>query len=468
MTTLALECNAAVMALVKAQWGITPSPNSGSQENMVNGSFESGTSGWTFGSVNSSVSTAAYRTGTHSVYTYEDGVGFYQTFAGITVASIATFSFYLLGYGGGNNPVTCTVTYSDATTSTHAFSPNSSDTWLLCSMLPYLTAGKTITKITFTSTPAGPTYLDDVSILNTTVAGLLLQQDEYQGSNPLYQLVFITKPEKSVLLCPNVYKIDQEIAIELHVRPVRYDLTTIQAQRVIFENIKQEVQRIFNAYRYNSLFVQTNNDTSTTTYVSTIDMKSWANNRLPRGYGRQKENLEFVANMTIVVTSYEADGDTVPVGTRLVSISILSQSLKGLIDIDWDDTEPWVKIEIPAGPIIEQNLIGTHVEGTITCRDYRSINNCLMNTAISTNAGHYPINSDGSKSSFSISGNEFAVTLQDITPQVSTAATALLVYNFTNVKIKKLHLNKAGASGSKEPVWEILFMADKVSNATVN
>lgn len=454
------------MALVKAQWGITPSPNTGTQEQVVNGGFES-TGGWTGG--DSQTWTLLAHTGIHSAAVYS--INLVQTFATpIPVSNIASLSFYAVNYNSAT-PHTeyIRVTYSDATYSDIAFSLTSIvNAWQSFSIAGSLSAGKSVSSITFLADDNLFYLVDDVSLLLTTAAAVLLQQDEYQPNNPLYQLVFITKPEKSVLLAPNVYKIDQEINIELHVRPVRYDLTTIQAQRVIFESIKQEVQRIFNTYRYNSLFVQTNNDTSTTTYVSTIDMKSWMNNRLPRGYGRQKENLEFVANMTIVVTTYEADGDTVPVGTRVVSVSILSQSLKGLVDCDWIDTEPWVKIEIPAGPIIEQNLIGTHVEGMITCRDYRSINTALMATAISTNPLHYPINSDGSKTSFSLSGTEFAVTLQDSTPQVSTAATALLVYNFTNVKIKTLRLNKTGASGLKEAIWEISFMADKVSNATVN
>ena len=308
--------------------------------------------------------------------------------------------------------------------------------------------------------------------IGTDVNNMVLQQDEYQGMNPLYQIVFITKPTKTIFLAPNVYRIDQEINLELHVRPVRYDPVTIVTQRAIFESIKVEIQRIFDTYRFNSLFLKTDTTnpcfTVTTTYVSTIDMKNWVNNRLPRGYGKGKEPLEFVANMALVVTYYEADGDTVPVGTRVTSISVLSQTLKGVVDVDWIDTEPWVKIEIPAGPIIEQNLIGTHVEGMITCRDYRSINTCFMTTAISTNAGHYPINSDGSKTSFSISGNEFSVTLQDSTPQVSTSATALLVYNFYNVKVKTLRLNKAGTSGIKESIYEISFMADMVTNPTVN
>ena len=315
---------------------------------------------------------------------------------------------------------------------------------------------------------------------------LLIQLDEYQPNQSRYQIVLKEGNLKTIFLAPSVYRLEQDISIEVHVRPVRYDPTTIDAQRAIFEGLKKVIQTVFNYYRYDSLFFDTdtyvdtgnsgNNYVDTTTYASQIEMRNFVNAPIPHGYGKQKEPLEMVARMMITVQYYQADGANVATtGSRVVSISVLSQNLYGLVDADWEDMDQWVQIRIPTGPVIEQNLIGTHVDGTITCKDWRSISNCFMTTAITENTGHYPINSNGSKTSFSVSGNEFSITIRDVSGQKvrtgnsSYYGTKLLVFWFTNVKVKRIRQVKASTQGGvSEPQWQIEFMADGYTQPTLN
>ena len=324
------------------------------------------------------------------------------------------------------------------------------------------------------------------TLFGTQPDQLLIQLDEYQPNQSRYQLVLKEGNLKSIFLAPSVYRLEQEVGIELHVRPVRYDPTTIDTQRLIFENLKKAIQQIFNYYRYDSLFfdVEThinlpcgfNNYVDTTTYASQIEMRNWVNAPIPHGYGKQKEPLEMVARMAITVEYYEADGANVATtGNRVVSISVLSQNLYGLIEAEWEDLDQWVQIKIPAGPVIEQNLIGPHIDGVITCKEWRSISNCFMKTAITENASHYPINSDGSKTNFSSNSDEFSITIRDISAQkVRTGSptyygTKLLVFWFKNVKIKRIRQVKSSTQGGvSEPQWQIEFMADSYVQPTLN
>ena len=143
--------------------------------------------------------------------------------------------------------------------------------------------------------------------------------------------------------------------------------------------------------------------------------------------------------------------DPPTITTRTKSVTILGQSLNGVIDSDWEDTNPWVRIEIPKGPILEQNLIGPHIDGEVSTTDWKSLYLCLFQIPIST--GHYPINSDGSKLNFSATGTDFVIVLED---NLGNSLT----YQFTNVKIKTIQLDKLPTSGAKWGVWKIKFMCD--------
>ena len=71
-----------------------------------------------------------------------------------------------------------------------------------------------------------------------------------------------------------------------------------------------------------------------------------------------------------------------------------------LWDADWKDTDPWVMLQVPKGPVLEQHLLGPHVEGTITCHDYHSIYTQLQTIPITIGGTQYPVNIDSSKTVF--------------------------------------------------------------------
>jgi hypothetical protein len=118
--------------------------------------------------------------------------------------------------------------------------------------------------------------------------------------------------------------------------------------------------------------------------------------------------------------------------------------------------DPWVLIQVPKGPLIEQHLKGPHVDGTIRCHDYNSIQSLLYNTAIPESPTQHPINSDMSKTVFSTtipSSPEFILYFED-------ALGNSIQINFYNVRIKKVRMNKATTSGMNPMEWEIHWMAD--------
>lgn len=140
---------------------------------------------------------------------------------------------------------------------------------------------------------------------------------------------------------------------------------------------------------------------------------------------------------------------------KVKKVTILNIDLLGLIDATWIDTDPWVKVEIPKGPIVKQNLIGPTVYGEITTHDYTSLHKCLYETEIPENPEHYPINVDNSKTKFSTepSNPEFIIILKD-------NEGIEHIYNFYNVRIQTTELEKTPTSGLKEGIWHIKFMAD--------
>ena len=475
---------------------------------ITNGGFESGTTGW--GPLGyGSISTNPVHSGSYSWFMYEDSTGITQTLSSsVPVSQIASFTFY--AYSFSDNFV-CVVTYSDSTTSSHTFIV-SGNAWVQFNMLPYLTAGKTITSIRFWCNVDNPVYLDDVSLTYTPITtyaldvlsalkalitakyavtdvidstgslttptlakqvdGLYIQLDEYNPLYPRYQLVLINGGLKSTQIAPYVYKMEQSAMLDLHVRPVRNDPdATIPNQRAIFESMKVEIQNILTANQYNALangtqdplLYDSQSGTPITTYYSVIEQKSWSPSKIPHGFGRQKDPLEMLARLSVVVTYYLANGVAVNVGTRLVSVSILSQSLLGLVDGDWEDMDQWVQIKIPKGPVIEQGLIGPHVDGIVRTTDFRSLQNCLMLTQIPENTGHYPINSDNSKTQFSTTiplSPEFIITLQDTYSVGASPSANFLIFNFYNVRIKQIKMVKADTKGTNPIYFEIHWMAD--------
>lgn len=133
-----------------------------SGEQIVNGTFEAGTTGWVFTSALSNISTAYAHSPTHSVFSYSDGSGFYQTINNIKVEWIIELSFWCI-CPHGTGTMWVLVTYTDDTTTYIQYSHGAA--WTKRDITSQLTSGKTIKQIKFGSLTDNPTYIDDASLI---------------------------------------------------------------------------------------------------------------------------------------------------------------------------------------------------------------------------------------------------------------------------------------------------------------
>ena len=445
-------------------------------QQIINGGFENGSSPW----LGSDIVSSYAHSGTYSDELVASADLLQYITIDLTKVTVNSLTFWAYTTSNSNNVFgSLYVFFTDGSSTSFMFNHSNlpANTWTqfnpTATLFPSSVLGKTVSYISFYCSPTSVTfYVDDVSLLTSTQYNpdLLIQIDEYQPLQSRYQIVFKEGNPRTIYEAPNVYRIEQGIVLELHVRPIRFDPdNTITAQRLIFEQIKQEIQRILNTYRYDSLFSNTVGGV-TTTYASTIEMRGWGQEPLPHGFGRQKEPVEMVSRLGLTIIYYECDGTPVAyIGDRVVSVSCLGNTFTGLVTAEWEDMDQWVMIKIPKGPVIEQGLIGPHVDGKVFVKDWRGLALCLMATQIPENTGHYPVNSDNSKTVFSVSGNEWSITIRDSSPQPSNTGTKLLVFWFTNVRIKQIKQVKASAQGGiMEPQWEIDWMADTYTQPTLN
>lgn len=142
-------------------------------EQIVNGDFEDGITGWTFDSPNSALSTAYAQSPTHSVFTYSDGAGFHQAIDNIPVSCVKSLTFYTryAGYAGVAT-IYVIVKYSDATETDIVFNnlpvdPSTPDAFTQRDITLQLSTGKVIVEIRFTSSTNNDSYIDDVSLIGT-------------------------------------------------------------------------------------------------------------------------------------------------------------------------------------------------------------------------------------------------------------------------------------------------------------
>jgi len=106
--------------------------------------------------------------------------------------------------------------------------------------------------------------------------------------------VLINTPARTLFLSPYTVKIEQTIRIELHVKPTKYDVDTIASFRTDFTNIKEEILRILNKYRFEEV-------------GNVLNISGWIDARLPHGFGEQREPLELVSRLNIEIMYYKVE-----------------------------------------------------------------------------------------------------------------------------------------------------------------
>ena len=465
MSTLVLDAND-ILQLVAAQWNPSNVPLIGqgqyvtvgadgttsTTQEVINGGFENGSTGWTL-NVASFLSTDYHHSGTHSLEFQQSGTAL-QTFStSIPVSSISSFVFYLYAFdvytGGGLN-----VNYSDSTFTSINLNLTQS-TWVENIInLSSLSSGKSIVSIEFyAASESGRFYLDDVSLIIKQPASCLLSLDEFNPMHPDFQIVFINGPERIIYVSDDVVKHEQDIIIQMYTKLIHYqpdDIVgangSLQNYRQQLLDMKHEMTRIFNVNRFDSL---------SETVFTTINHSNWKDAKFPHGFGNDPEPISFDTTMRVQIHWYENLSGSTDIGSRVSYIQIMGEDLLGANEIDWEDMNPWVQIQVPKGPVLEQHLLGPHTEIKFTCHDYHSLYTVLYTIPISTNL--FPVNVDNSKTVFSTNPEspQFIVALED-------SAQNIDVYNLFNVRIKTVKLVKATVSGTTMTNWEVSLMADYV------
>jgi len=436
---------------------IASSPNQ-----VINPSFESGSTGWSLSGA--SVSTGEAHTGTHSL-NFNQSNQATQNFTGIPVSSITSPITYWTYPTDSSCSIFFKVSYSDSTSQTFGGLLSSPNSWTQQSIsVGSLSAGKTITSIEiFSGASSDPVYVDDVAINFNIPVGLRLQIDEYDPMHPEYQIVVLNRPERVTPVAPNVIKHSQVVGVEFYMKLNNYLPDDIEnVWRPLILAAKNELTRIMNTYRFNGIGYGTGIGDST--YAVTINHSDWKDSKFPHGFAGDVDPINFVSTMSIELVWYESlNGDEI--GMRVTALDLFPNSeayptngggpLLGLLDVTWEDTDPSVKLQVPKGPLLEQHLVGPHVEGKITCHDWHSLYTLLYNTPIPENPSYKPINTDNSKTVFSTNpaNPEFLVYIQDNYGKVDS-------FQFTNVRIQKIRFSRGSVLGLDPLNWEISFMAD--------
>ena len=294
------------------------------------------------------------------------------------------------------------------------------------------------------------------TICNPFVPVCLLSLDEFNPMHPDFQIVFINQPERIIYVSDEVVKHEQDIIIQVFTKLIHYNPDDIvganssaQNYRTQLTSMKEELTRIFSVNRFDSLVSGT---------FTCINHSNWRDAKFPHGFGNDPEPISFDSTMRVQIHWYENLSGSTDIGTRVSYIQILGTDLLGLTECEWEDTDPWVMLQVPKGPLLEQHLLGPHIEGKFTCHDYHSLYT-VLNTIPINGVGTYlfPVNVDNSKTLFSTnpSSPQFIVALEDSAQNVD-------VYQFYNVRIKKIQMQRATTSGITMVTWLVSFMSDYI------
>ena len=289
------------------------------------------------------------------------------------------------------------------------------------------------------------------ALMYPSLNDLYLQLDEYTPLQPDYQIVFINSPERVMFVAPNVIKHEMDVTLQVYQKLPHYqndDIETTYRPRQLA--MKDELTRIMNTYRFNTI-----------AQGVTINHSSWRDSKFPHGLGSEAEPISFLSTMFVQIHWYEVvSGDATEIGIRVAEVSIMGGDLLGVMGVDWKDTDPWVMLQVPKGPVLEQHLLGPHVEGTITCHDYHSIYTQLQTIPITIGGTQYPVNIDSSKTVFNTVNNGLPEPYPQFSIFMEDAYGDIIEYQVVNARIRNIELTRATTTGMSPISWTIRWMAD--------
>jgi len=89
------------------------------------------------------------------------------------------------------------------------------------------------------------------SINNPSSSDISFKLDEFDPKDPLFQIVVENYPITSTWVIQGVYRIEHRVRINIYCKPKRYDLDTIANTRILWYNMKKEVDRILQVNKFN-------------------------------------------------------------------------------------------------------------------------------------------------------------------------------------------------------------------------
>ena len=446
-----------VLDLVEDKWELgNPSLKGvGVGQALLNPNFDTGVlTGWTGDGV---VDNAESQSPDYSCQMYSNGTAhsISQVIGPASKDIISEFSFYHMGVSS----VDVILTFDDETTKTAVIGAHYPyDGWDKVDLLTWVVDPCTgellfpkdavVTKIEVNNAYSEERVDTFVFTAAFPEGSILLQLDEYNPNNPDYQILFANRPERIIPITPNVVKHEQDVVVTLFMRLPTYQPDAVDdTLRPMQLSMKEELTRIFAENRYQAIG------------QCTLIHTNFKDGKFARGLGDDAEPISYASTMIVQLHYYEAvNGNATAIGLRPSSIQILTKDLLGFSDVVWDDTDPWVKLQVPKGLILKQHLLGPEINGKIICHDYTSLHELLYETPTVSGGNRYPINGDNSKTKFStdIPNNpDFTIVMTDALGNYWT-------HEFFNVRIKKVELNQANVAGLYPVHWIIHWMADYI------
>ena len=115
---------------------------------------------------------------------------------------------------------------------------------------------------------------------NPPIADLKYSFDEFDPNQMTPQILFENGPAKQTWIVKDVYRIEHELKITIHVRPTNYLPTTIANLRTTFLNFKTEIDRILRLARY------------TISGVTVTELSGWKDEPIEIGFDQTQKPRE--------------------------------------------------------------------------------------------------------------------------------------------------------------------------------
>jgi len=132
----------------------------------------------------------------------------------------------------------------------------------------------------------------------------------------------------------------------------------------------------------------------------------------------------------------------------------------GLLDAEWVETNPWIKIPIPGGTPLRPHMFPRTAEsGVLRCRDDKAVYTLFRSTDVQSLSGNQYLIASTSYAAVKV---VLVFKGTNVTVATGVEAEDTVRYTFTNFRIEDA---RSGIDENNEHVWEIHFNADSVERS---